>query len=346
MSVSSGFSSRFAVVALVAVLAPGLAGSPAGAAVPRSPLVVPVVSLQDVGPNNRSIAVSIVRGSVTTTDDYAVGVEAVHLPQNARVTALAAFAIDENGTDNLEVQLWRRRIGTGLLEGNLMAVAPTTGSSATMQEPRDTTVSDPAISNAAYVYWVSARIPADTELFGVQIEFQTPLFDDGFEAGNLAAWAPGGVEPGFTSPLTVNFADAISTTTGIDGCWYGGDTGSTAEAYVMGGNHDGAECCFVAPVHLPHGVTVTAIISYVLDTGASNVTLSLRRKNLANSVVTSALATTTSAGSGATVRLFSDGTISNGVIDNDSYSYFLSSDTCLDPAQTLFFYQTLIFFDE
>jgi hypothetical protein len=144
----------------------------------------------------------------------------------------------------------------------------------------------------------------------------------------------------------VTFADAASTTTGTDGCWAGGDTGSTAEGYIRGGTITGAECCFIAPVHLPHGVTVTATIGYILDSGAANLTLSLRRKTLANQVVTTPLATLSSSGSGNSVRLFADGTIDDAVIDNDTYSYFVSSDTCLDPDVELSFYQMLIFYDE
>ena len=347
MNVSTNGSARALASAAIraGIAALVLDAGAALAAIEHSPLVVPAVELIDVAPLDRSIGVSIVRGSVTSTDEHAVGIRAVHLPEGAQVTALAAFAIDENGAENLQVQLWRRQISTGHLEGIEMAAAPTIGTSAAMQEPRDTSVSAPEIENGLYVYWVAARMPADTELFGIQIEYLVPLFADGFESEDTSAWL-GAVEPGFTSPVSVNFADLVSTTVGLDGCWYGGDTGSTAEAYVMGGEHDGAGCCFVAPVHLPNGVEVTFMISYLVDSGASDITLSLRRKSLANQVVSVPLATLMSSGSGNSVRLFADGTIQNSVIDNDSYSYFLSSDTCLDPERELVYYQTLIFFDE
>lgn len=318
----------------------------AGAAVVSSPLTVPAVALLDVYPYERSLLFSITRGSATPVDDYAVGIAGVHLPDGAQVTALAAFAIDGNGTLNFQARLFRRRISTATLDGSEMAVVLSAGSSAAMQDLRDGSVETPTIDNGLYIYWVAARLPEQTELFGVQVEFLVPLLVDGFESADTSAWLPDGVEPGFVSPLAVTFADAASTTTGVDGCFSGGDTGSTIEGYITGGFIDFAECCFIAPVHLPHGVEVTAIVSYLVDSGTADLTLSLRRKSLANQVVTTPLATTTSSGSGNNVRLFSDGTIDDGVIDNDSYSYFLTSDTCLDPDVELSFYQTLIFYDE
>ncbi|MEO7794074.1 MAG: hypothetical protein ABIV06_04815 [Thermoanaerobaculia bacterium] len=320
--------------------------APAGASVLRSPLTVPAVSLLDVAPNDRSLVLSITRGSASPSDADAVGVAGVHLPQAARVTALVAFAIDESGTQSFEARLFRRRIGTAQPDGSEMAVVLSSGSAADIQELRDESVEQPSIDNGRYIYWVAARLPDGIELFGLQLEFAVPLFLDGFESADTSAWLPGGVEPGFVSPLAVNFADAASTTPGTDGCWSGGGTGSTVEGYIAGGWIQFAECCFTAPVHLPHGVAVTAVVSYLVDAGDSNLTLSLRRKSLANQVVTTPLATTTSSGSGESVRLFADGTIDNGVIDNDTYTYFLSSDTCLDPDYELLFYQTLIFFDE
>lgn len=331
---------------LAAALAPVASVAPAGAARLTSPLTVPAVSLLDVSPHERSLVLSIARGSAATTDEGAVGIAGVHLPDGARATALAAFAIDENATQNFEARLFRRRIGTALVDGTEMAFVLSGGSSAAMQELRDGSLADATIDNSRYIYWVAARLPDATELFGIQVEFLAPLLVDGFESGDASAWASGGTEPGFVSPLAVTFADAVSTTIEPDGCWSGGNTGSTSEGYIRGGTVLGAECCFIAPVHLPQGVEVTAVVGYLVDDGPADLTLSLRRKSLANQVVTTPLATMTSSGSGGSVRLFSDGSIDNGVIDNDSYSYFVSSDTCLDPEVELAFYQMLIFYDE
>lgn len=333
-----------AVLTLLVAFA-GVAGV-AGAEVLRSPLTVPGIALLDVAPNERSLVLSTTRGSAAPADSYAVGIAGVHLPDGAKVTALAAFAIDENGSQSFEARLFRRRISTALLDGIEMAVVESRGSSAAIQELRDETVELPTIDNGSYIYWVAARLPEQSELFAVQVEFRTPLLLDGFESADTSAWLPDGVEPGFVSPLAVSFADAASTTLGTDGCFSGGDDGSTSQGYIRGGTIDFAECCIIAPVHLPNGVEVTVIVSYLVDSGDSDLTLSLRRKSLANQVVTTALATTTSSGSGNNVRLFADASIDNGVIDNDSYSYFLTSDTCLDADVELAFYQTLIFFDE
>ena len=175
---------------LLPLLAAALASvAPAGAARLTSPLTVPAVSLLDVSPHERSLVLSIARGSAATTDEGAVGIAGVHLPDGARATALAAFAIDENATQNFEARLFRRRIGTALVDGTEMAFVLSGGSSAAMQELRDGSLADATIDNSRYIYWVAARLPDATELFGIQVEFLAPLLVDGFESGDMSAWS-------------------------------------------------------------------------------------------------------------------------------------------------------------
>ena len=88
--------------------------------------------------------------------------------------------------------------------------------------------------------------------------------------------------------------------------------------------------CLVAGVRLPDGATVSSIFFYLRDASAGDVTISLRRKRIDDESVSSAMGTVTTSGTGAGVRIFSDVSITNGVVDNSSYTYYVSTDTCLD----------------
>jgi hypothetical protein len=102
----------------------------------------------------------------------------------------------------------------------------------------------------------------------------------------------------------------------------------------------------VAGVYLPDGATVTSIFFHLLDDSAGDVTLSLRRKRIDDESTSAALGTVTTPGTGAGVRLFSDVSIADGLVDNTNYSYYVSTDTCLDEALDLRLFSGLVFFSE
>jgi hypothetical protein len=135
---------------------------------------------------------------------------------------------------------------------------------------------------------------------------------------------------------TLNMGDLVPQSVASDGCFYD---------YIGGklGHDEGADpCCVVAPVHLPDGVTVGSVLFWLLDDSASDFTMSLRRKASANTVPSSIMATVTTSGSSANVRFFLDPSISDAVIDNSAYTYFVSSDTCLDDGFATAFFSALI----
>lgn len=148
----------------------------------------------------------------------------------------------------------------------------------------------------------------------------------------------------YGSPRNLGFTDFTPQSPGSESCLYDGP--SEAAGGFIAGDSPGGVCCLVAPVYLPQGATVTSVFFYVRDQSGDDLTLSLRRKRLDSLASSSALGTATSSGSGAGVRIFSDVTITNGVVDNDHYSYFVSTDNCLDQELDMRLYGGLVFFSE
>lgn len=82
--------------------------------------------------------------------------------------------------------------------------------------------------------------------------------------------------------------------------------------------------CSYAPIHLPQGATITAFLFWVHDqNSADDATASLRRFRIDGSTGVQELALLASSGAQAGSRVFSDFTISNGVVDNLAYWYFV-----------------------
>lgn len=156
--------------------------------------------------------------------------------------------------------------------------------------------------------------------------------------------APQAVEAEYGSPWVLGFADFVPQSAGSDECLY--DAPNHGGEGFLAGGFPGGSCCVVAPVHLPDGATVTAAFFYIRDESSANLTMSLRRKRLDDINVSSILATATTGDSSSAIRIFSDATISNATVDNTHYSYFVSSDTCLDQELDLRLHHVLLFYSE
>lgn len=150
------------------------------------------------------------------------------------------------------------------------------------------------------------------------------------------------VEAGYSSPWPLNFAD-FTPRTPTDRCLFAGAPGGAAyvSAFELGN-----VCCIVAPVHLPDGATVTSMFFYLYDDSGDDLSMSLRRKRINNTVASSVLATVATAGTSTSVRILPDITITDPVIDNTQYSYFVTTDECLGSPPDLRVYQALIFYSE
>lgn len=151
-------------------------------------------------------------------------------------------------------------------------------------------------------------------------------------------------EGGFVSPATLGYADFVAQSSGSDDCYY--DVPSEANGGFVSADSPGGVCCLVAGVHLPDGATVSSIFFYLRDASADDVTVSLRRKRIDDESTATAMGSVTTSGTGSGVRLFSDVSITQGLVDNRDYTYFVSTDTCLDQELDLRLLSGLIFFSE
>lgn len=151
-------------------------------------------------------------------------------------------------------------------------------------------------------------------------------------------------EGGFVSPATLGYADFVPQSSGSDDCYY--DVPSEANGGFVSADSPGGVCCLVAGVHLPDGATVSSIFFYLRDASADDVTLSLRRKRIDDESTATAMGSVTTSGTGSGVRLFSDVSITQGLVDNRDYTYYVSTDTCLDQELDLRLLSGLIFFSE
>jgi hypothetical protein len=175
-------------------------------------------------------------------------------------------------------------------------------------------------------------------------------------AGSAFAWSDdasaGGEEAAFEaetfvgigSPWNLGFAEFRPQSEGSADCFYSMPSEDNF-AYVSS-DAPGSTCCLVGPVHLPDGATVTSVVFYLRDESSDDVTLSLRRKALFNLTNTQVLGSITTSASGSGVRVFAFLSISDAVIDNDDFAYFLSSDTCLDQGSSMRLYHGQVFFTE
>ncbi len=87
---------------------------------------------------------------------------------------------------------------------------------------------------------------------------------------------------------------------------------------------DNQGSCGYAPIHLPQAATVTGFLMWVRDSNSvEDSTAILRRFTVDGSTGVLELAAVTSSGSTANSRVFSDFSISSGVVDNSTYWYFV-----------------------
>ena len=94
-----------------------------------------------------------------------------------------------------------------------------------------------------------------------------------------------------------------------------------SEGYIYGNSQNYG--CVKAPVYPPHGATVTSVWATVRDNNASdNIELRLRRVNILTGVMDT-MATLTTSGASTNIQQISDTSVSEGVIDNTLYFYYL-----------------------
>jgi hypothetical protein len=92
-------------------------------------------------------------------------------------------------------------------------------------------------------------------------------------------------------------------------------------------NTTGVTEVFLAPVHLPHGATITQLILYFVDPGPEDIRVYLWSNPLDNPSADTAIVDVTSSGVSPDPRILIANTFPNGnVIDNQSNFYTVSLD--------------------
>ncbi len=141
----------------------------------------------------------------------------------------------------------------------------------------------------------------------------------------------------YGSPLVIPAADFVSD--GIAPNTYVFDATRGA---VRGTNSQST--CLMAPAYLPNGATITSLVMTVIDNDTINriiVALYRANKNTGGATVVASTSTTNSFAS-SNPQDFATNTISNGVVDNLNYSYYVT--TCL-PAATIQLYSARVFYN-
>ncbi|MCB1009881.1 MAG: hypothetical protein KDB94_13430 [Acidobacteria bacterium] len=163
----------------------------------------------------------------------------------------------------------------------------------------------------------------------------TPAAADGAASADLDALVQStldGVPTEKASEVVSWILEAYQGTTGYHGVSPGSlfQTGSPSQDLVLDTASGSLSvdffggACVYAPIHLPQGATITSFILWVRDNNSSeDSTASLRRRSVNGATGIQELAAITSSGSTSGSRIFSDFTISNGFVDNNTYWYFV-----------------------
>lgn len=123
----------------------------------------------------------------------------------------------------------------------------------------------------------------------------------------------------YTTPLIVPAADFNRDSNGSDYFFLfsGGFFGS---GFNSGG-------CFMAPVYLPHGVTINNFFMFLYDNSTTNdISVFLRRKHNQNTSISELMAGVSTSGASTNVQTLGDITVDSPVVD-PNYSYFIT--TCM-----------------
>jgi hypothetical protein len=113
----------------------------------------------------------------------------VYLPNGARVTDVWASVVDNDGSNDIYVSMYRRSTRS-LSDVTLMASLHSSGQSTSVSTPSDVTITSPKVSLPEYAYYVVTCLPtANTKLISVRIYYEEAIFVDAFECGETWAWS-------------------------------------------------------------------------------------------------------------------------------------------------------------
>jgi hypothetical protein len=185
-----------------------------------------------------------------------------------------------------------------------------------------------------------AQDQTEPESFSNLPALEQGLADDNTLAGEAASVALAEAVAQYSSPLTIPAADFTS-----DGIFP-----DQIRFVVLEDNRGGyfrglnsPDACLMAPAYLPDGAAITNLTATVVDSDSINrIIVSLYRSSrTTGSVNTLATVSTSTGSSSQALQDISTTSISNGVVDNTNYTYYVT--TCL-PAATIHLYSVRIFY--
>lgn len=134
-----------------------------------SPLVIPAAAFSSDGDAEGTYYFWFSGGYVSGTGTYGCIKAPAYLPNGATVTEVYASVYDNDGTDNLWIDLMRVNRLDGVTD--TMASPATSGSSTDIQQISDTSIVEPLIDYPNYAYYVTTCLPSDMRLYSVRIYF-------------------------------------------------------------------------------------------------------------------------------------------------------------------------------
>jgi hypothetical protein len=248
----------------------------------------------------------------TPVDETGYYVAPVQLPQGATITRLT-FYFKDSTAGQAEASLIQHKhyTNSSTALANLVSSdtwAPGLGSASTSSFTQT-----PLIDNTLYSYHVSISLPPGGTIWacGIEIDYtpppQTPA--SGVLTVPAAAFTP--YEDGYAF---FNFGWILS--------------------HNSGGTLPDQRGWYLAPVHFPHGATVTKMTFYWIRADAQQVGIArLQRSQLGFDTYADMAVASSEPGSGGFIGSSTDSTIDQAVIDNNRFAYWLVLD--LPPSSML-----------
>lgn len=242
----------------------------------------------------------------------------VDLPDGAELTTVTAWVVDEQVGSDFAVELVRKRRGNSV-PAETVSLLLTSGATAGLRTLVDTAPQNRVVDDV-YVYYLTTAVncmdSGSQKIYGVRIDYRQSIFADGFETGDTSAWT---APPSSLRSAWIPGAAFSSAYKNESWAWsFDSDLGT----FVVPNASGVTPPCGVAPLELPHGATLTGFLANLYDARTDRgLTLDLLRSPVNSMVVPSVLA---SASTAATTgwQLRSDLSVTDPVVDNDSFWYF------------------------
>jgi len=225
---------------------------------------------------------------------------------------------------------FRRKGIANLVSSTSESYIDTLGASPSVQDVLATSFLHAVVDNA-FIYYLSTDFDCleglNERIELVTIEIDIPIFADGFESGDFDDW---GQTPSKLRTAWLSGASFRGSLSNLDWDW---DFDPALGTFSQPNALDLPIPCGIAPLELPHGSTVTGLLANLYDIRSDrNLAIEIRRSPIATTAAATAMASAATNGSTGW-ELESDFTISNAVIDNDSYWYYVTS--CVVGGNTL-----------